>query len=394
MQSFAMQSWHRRFGKAAEHRILRRSGLSPRRPFRNGCNKAFVNWYVSGYPVVRPVVPHDTILSIMKSSFALLLLCVAAWGAPKSSALDIYFIDTEGGQATLFVSPSGESMLVDTGWPGFEGRDAKRIAAAAKVAGVTQIDYLVITHYHVDHAGGVPQLAALLPIKHFVDHGASFEHGANEDKLYEAYIKTRAAGEHLEVKAGDTIPVRGLTVKVLSAGGGLMAGKGEANPFCEGTKPRDMDPTENARSVGTLITYGKFRIVDLGDLTWNKEFELVCPQNRIGTVDVYLTTHHGMNMSGPEAIVHALHPKVAIMNNGAKKGGTPEAWKAVHSSPGLKDMWQLHTSVAGGTESNVDEQLIANPSQDGDAGNYIKLSAHADGKFTVTNSRNGVSRSY
>ena len=339
--------------------------------------------------------PHDTILSIMKSLSALLLLCAASiWGAPKSSTLDVYFIDTEGGQATLFVSPSGESMLVDTGWPGFEGRDAKRIAVAAKAAGVTQIDYLVITHYHTDHVGGVPQLAALLPIKHFVDHGTSFEHGANEDKLYEAYTKVRGGGAHLEVKAGDTIPVPGLTVKVLSAAGELMPGKGAANPFCEGTKMRDADPSENARSLGTLITYGKFRILDLGDLTWNKEYELVCPQNRIGTVDVYLTTHHGMNMSGPAAIVHALHPKVAIMNNGAKKGGTPEAWKTVHASPGLKDLWQLHTSVAGGTESNVEEQLIANPSQDGDAGHYIKLSAHADGKFTVTNSRNGVSRSY
>jgi len=329
----------------------------------------------------------------MKRCFALLLFSVA-WlmAAPKS--MDVYFIDTEGGQATLFVSPSGQSMLIDTGWPGFANRDAKRIAVAASAAGVKQIDYLVITHYHTDHVGGVPQLAALLPIKHFVDHGTSFEHGADADQLYQAYTKVRDAGVHVEVKPGDTIPVPGLKVKVLTAAGDVSTDKGTPNPFCAGTQMRAVDPSENARSLGTLITFGKFRMVDLGDLTWNKEYELMCPVNRIGTVDVYLTTHHGMNMSGPAAIVHALHPRVAIMNNGAKKGGTPEAWQTVHSSPGLKDMWQLHTSVSGGTQSNVDEQLIANPSEQGDAGNYLKLSAQEDGTFTVTNSRNGVSRSY
>ncbi len=329
----------------------------------------------------------------MKRWCALLFVsAAAAFAAPKT--LDVYFIDTEGGQATLFVSPSGQSMLIDTGWPGFESRDANRIAVAAKAAGVTQIDYLVITHYHTDHVGGVPQLAALLPIKHFVDHGTSFEHGADADQLFQAYTNVRASGKHIEVKPGDTIPISGLKVRVLTAAGNLITDGGKPNPYCEGTKMRDVDATENARSVGTLIMYGKFRIVDLGDLTWNKEYELVCPSNRIGTVDVYLTTHHGMNMSGPAAIVDALHPRVAIMNNGAKKGGTPEAWKVVHESPGLLDMWQLHTSEAGGTESNVSEQMIANPSASGDAGNYLKLSARDDGHFTVTNSRNGVSKSY
>jgi len=329
----------------------------------------------------------------MKRWCALLFVsAAAAFAAPKT--LDVYFIDTEGGQATLFVSPSGQSMLIDTGWPGFESRDANRIAVAAKAAGVTQIDYLVITHYHTDHVGGVPQLAALLPIKHFVDHGTSFEHGADADQLFQAYTNVRASGKHIEVKPGDTIPISGLKVRVLTAAGNLISDGGKPNPYCEGTKMRDVDATENARSLGTLITFGKFRIVDLGDLTWNKEYELVCPSNRIGTVDVYLTTHHGMNMSGPAAIVDALHPRVAIMNNGAKKGGTPEAWKVVHESPGLLDMWQLHTSEAGGTESNVSEQMIANPSASGDAGNYLKLSARDDGHFTVTNSRNGVSKSY
>ena len=329
----------------------------------------------------------------MKRLFGLLLFCASASiAAPKM--LTVYFIDTEGGQATLFVSPTGQSMLVDTGWPGFESRDAKRIAVAAKEAGVKQIDYLVVTHYHIDHAGGVPQLAALLPVKHFVDHGASFEHTPDGDKLFQAYSNARGAGEHMEVKPGDTIPVSGLKVRVLTAAGNQITDKGKPNPNCAGTVLREPDPSENARSVGTLITFGKFRLLDLGDLTWNKEYELVCPSNRIGTVDVYLTTHHGIDQSGLPALVDAVHPRVAIMNNGAKKGGSPAAWQTVKKSPGLLDLWQLHFAVAGGTENNVDEKLIANPTAQDDAGNYLKLTATEDGHFTVMNSRNGLTKSY
>ncbi len=315
-----------------------------------------------------------------------------------SGKLEVYFMDVEGGQATLFVAPSGESMLVDTGWPGANNRDADRIVAVARKAGLKQIDYLVITHFHTDHVGGVPQLAAKFPIRNFVDHGESIEHGAEEDALFNAYKDVRAKGKHIVVKPGDTIPIKGLKVQVLAAAGDEiskpLAGAGAANPFCAETKMRDADPGENARSVGTLITFGKFRIIDLGDLTWNKEFDLMCPNNRVGTVDVYLTTHHGMNMSGPAAIVHALHPRVAIMNNGARKGGTPEAWQVVHSSPDIQDIWQVHYAVEGGKENNVDEQFIANPTEQPDSGNYLMLSADANANFTVTNSRTGFSKSY
>lgn len=332
----------------------------------------------------------------MKALIPILAVLSVLPAAAAQKTLDVYFVDVEGGQATLFVSPSGESMLVDTGWAGFDNRDADRIAAVAKLAGVNQIDYLVITHYHADHVGGVPQLAAKIPIKHFVDHGEVLEPA--QQKLYLAYTNVRSSGKHIEVKPGDTVPVKGIQVKVLSAAGkeitAPLPGAGQQNEYCKDPQLRPLDDTENARSLGTLISYGKFRMIDLGDLTWNKEYEMMCPVNKIGHVDVYLVTHHGMNMSGHPAIVDALHAKVAIMNNGETKGGTPEAWTTIHNAPGLVDIWQLHTAAAGGTKTNTSPEMTANLSGTSDVGNWLKLSAQSDGAFTVTNGRTGVSKSY
>ena len=309
----------------------------------------------------------------------------------------MYFIDVEGGQATLFVSPSGESLLVDTGWPDANGRDADRIVSAAKLAGVKQIDFLVITHYHIDHVGGVPQLAARIPIRTFVDHGESVERGPQADQLVAAYRSVRDKGEHLLAKPGDLIPIRGIKVQVLTAAGNEISGPlpeaGAPNPLCAGTKRKSTDPSENAQSIGLLITYGKFRMIDLGDLTWNKELELACPDNKIGTIDAYLGTHHGLDLSGAPALVHALHPLVAIMDNGARKGGSPEAWQTVRSSPGLEDIWQLHYALQGGKANNTPEAFIANL-EENCKGNWIELSAEPDGQFTVTNGRNGMTKAY
>ncbi len=341
---------------------------------------------------------YDTISAMrIRANWLFLLLCgvQALWAA---RTLDIYFIDVEGGQATLVVSPSKQSLLVDTGWPGLNMRDANRIAAAAKHAGVKQIDYLVVTHYHADHVGGVPQLVAKLPVRNFVDHGDSVEHDSEANRLYHAYLKARATGAHLEVKPGDKIPVKGLEVTVLTSAGkeisSPLPGAGQANPECGKVKPMEADPSENAQSVGILIQYGSFRMVDLGDLTWNKENELVCPENKIGTVDLYLTTHHGMNISNSPAIVRALHPRVAIMNNGARKGGTPEAWEVVHESPGLQDIWQVHYSVEGGQDHNVPEAMIANVDEKDDTGNWLRVSADSNGDITVYNSRNKFAKTY
>ena len=327
------------------------------------------------------------------------LLCVAACMLPAAqtgTALNIVFIDVEGGQATLIVSPGGESMLVDAGYPGFDDRDADRIAVEAKRAGVSRIDYMVVTHYHRDHVGGVPAVAARLPIRTFVDHGATVEKGEQPDALFNAYLAVRQKGRHLPVRAGDRIPIAGIDVRVVASDGEVitkpMLAGGGANPLCKDFVRKDDDPTENARSVGIVVSYGGFRLIDLGDLTWNREYGLVCPINLIGPVDVYLTTHHGLSSSGSAVLVHALKPRAAIMNNGATKGGSPEAWRAVRSSPGLEDFWQLHYAVDAGSEHNSAGAFIAN--QDETTAHAIRLTAYQDGRFVVTNDRNRQSKTY
>ena len=335
----------------------------------------------------------------MQRSIVCVLALLFSTASPRAQApkpLDIYFIDVEGGQATLFVTSSGESILVDTGFPGFEDRDLNRVLATIKQAGLMKLDYLLVTHYHSDHAGNAAAIASRIPVGTFIDHGATVETTDAGTALYNGYLKGRATGKHILVKPGDKVPIRDLDVTIVASNGERitrpLSGPAAPNPSCAAFKPKDPDPSENARSVGSMIAFGRFRMADLGDLTWNKEQELVCPNNLLGTVDLYLTTHHGTDSSGPPAIVHALKPRVAIMNNGAKKGGSAEAWQTVHDSPGLEDLWQLHYAEAGGKDHNVGEAMIANP--DESAAHYIKVSAQRDGSFTVTNSRNKLTKSY
>jgi competence protein ComEC len=331
-----------------------------------------------------------------------ILLFALALAAPATQAtqsttekpLEIYFIDVEGGQATLFVTPAGRSMLIDTGFPGYQDRDINRILATMKQAGVSRLDDLLVTHFHLDHVGNAAALAAKVPVGTFVDHGDTVERDSKE--LLGPYDTARTSGKHLQAKPGDKVPIDGMEVTVVSAGGQHLAralpDAGAPNSLCAAFKPKEPDPSENAQSVGVVIAFGKFRMIDLGDLTWNKEQELVCPSNLIGSVDLYLTTHHGVAQSNAPVIVHALKPRVAIMNNGAKKGGSPEAWQVVHDSPGLEDLWQLHYAMAGGKDHNTAEQFIANP--DETTANRIKVTARRDGSFTVTNERNGLTKVY
>jgi beta-lactamase superfamily II metal-dependent hydrolase len=329
-------------------------------------------------------------------------LSMACWAQnPKGvgGTLKVYFVDVEGGQATLFVTPAGQSLLVDTGWGENEGRDAERIAAAMKDAGIKKIDYVLITHFHDDHVGGVPQLLERVPVGAFIDHGLNREDGSGPTRGYAAYEKAIAASKvkRIEAKPGDVLPIVGMKAVVVSADGNLiqkpLEGAGAANPFCKGAASKPADTTENARSVGVQITFGKLKLLDLGDLTWDKEMELVCPVNRIGKVDVYVVSHHGWDHSSSPAMVNAIGARIAIMNNGAKKGGSTSVLDTVSGAPGLETMWQLHFSEEGGEDHNTDDEYIANL-EGQENGSYLELTSAGDGSFDVLNSRTAETKHY
>jgi len=332
---------------------------------------------------------------------SLFIFTIASYSlaAPAPKPMQIYFIDVEGGQATLVVSPAGQSLLIDAGWPDADGRDADRILAAVHQAGLQQIDYVLITHYHRDHVGGIPQLVAGNGIKigTFLDHGPNLEDSEVTRTDYAAYEKAIAGHAHVVVKPGWGVPMKGIEVRVLAAAGDRITtplpNAGEANSYCKSEPTPAQDESENARSVGVLITYGKFRFLDLGDLTKKKELELACPNNLIGTVDLFLVTHHGFYESNSKALVWALHPRVAVFNNGARKGASPAAWQIVHDSPGLEDLWQLHYAAESDKDHNIDPEHIANPKENCE-GKYFKVTATPDGSFTLTNTRTSNEKSY
>ena len=331
-------------------------------------------------------------------ALTLAAIFVLPGSAQPARPLLIYAIDVEGGQSTLIVSPSGASLLVDTGWPTPDARDAKRIQAAMRDAGITRLDHVFITHFHVDHVGGVPNLVASgVPVGEFLDHGPNREDSDITRHDFAAYLKAIGTTSRRIVRPGDTIDLPGLKTIVLTADGEHIAAipgiKPEPNPLCA-TEPKwELDETENPRSAGFLLTYGKFRFLDLGDLTKAKEIPLVCPANLIGRVDLYLVNHHGFNLSNSRAFVHAIHPRAAIMDNGAHKAGSPEAWQTVHESPGLEDLWMLHTAEDSDAAHNSPDSVIANLKGTPD-GAYLKVSANADGSFSVFNSRTGQTKDY
>jgi beta-lactamase superfamily II metal-dependent hydrolase len=341
--------------------------------------------------------------------------------AQPSATLTIYYIDTEGGQSTLFVGPAGESLLVDSGNAG--DRDLGRIVETLKDAGVTRIDHLWTTHYHGDHVGALLALAKQFPVMRFYDHGAPNGNDRIVAPAFLAAYEELSRGKRTTVAPGDKVRMTGVDITTVASANRYVRSSlpgGGRNAFCAGVQPKDESKyidADNGDSAGFVLAYGRFRTVDLGDLTWNGELDLMCPTNRLGPVDVYLTSHHGLERSGSPALVHALQPRVAIMNNGTRKGGTPDAFRVLHESPGLEDLWQLHWSHNVGLENapavfiaNVEDAATAasvltapTPAPGGRGGAppaahspayLIKVTARPDGAFTVTNTRNGFSKTY
>jgi competence protein ComEC len=334
-------------------------------------------------------------------SLGLVLAAATLAAQPRSQNLDIYWIDTEGGAATLVVTPSGQTLLVDTGNPGPDDRDPKRIFEAAKSIGLQKIDMLLITHYHGDHVGGAPALSRMIQIEKFYDHGDSIEAGNSPQtaKLWADY-KSISEGKRVIVKPGDKIPLKGIDVTIVSANGEVIAkpiNGGGPNEFCKDAKQKDTDKTENGRSAGFLLTYGKFKFLDVGDLTWDREMMLACPTNKIGTVTLFQATHHGFvnGFSGPPALVWAIKPQVVVVNNGPRKGLERDAWDTITKISGLEDTWQIHRALKNDATHNTADAQTANLEETADCkGQWIKASVSKDGKFTITNGRNNFSKSY
>ena len=345
-----------------------------------------------------------TLLALM----VLLLASGQALGA-DANPLTIYFIDVEGGQSTLLVTPDRHSFLVDTGWAGGgkgfapgdpqQARDANRIMAALKDAGVSQIDFLLITHFHPDHDGGIAELGQLMPVGTFIDHGRPSEFARftspDIEPAYKAYVALRKGHAHIVPKPGERLPVPGLQVTVVSSAGRILRmplpGAGAENPTCGKARAlRAGDPFENPRSTGILVRFGEFSFLDVGDLTGGPLRGLVCPRSLIGPVDAYLVAHHGNNDAADPATLAAFGARAMIVNNGLTKGGGAFMFRALHGV-GAGDVWQLHETSNVGA-ANFPPAFIAN--LDLETSYWIKLEAQADGSFRVQNPRTEAWVSY
>ena len=330
------------------------------------------------------------------------LIGVLALGAvlagSQTGRLDVYFVDVEGGEATLIVTPSKRAVLIDGGWASFENRDARRVVAAARDAGVERLDYLIATHFHGDHIGAIPEIARRLPVATFVDNGKPLETTIDVVAPYVAYAAARAQAAHRVVKPGDRLFLDGVEIEVISSAGALAeAGSADRRPnsTCAGVEPGREAGGENHRSVGVRVSYGAFRFVDLGDLNRNPLVRLACPANLVGEADLFLLPHHGNGDGVVPAFLDAINARAIVSNNSATKGASSEGFAALHRLQGRSDVWQLHRSARRGVV-NFADQMIANleAGEAADGGHWIKASAGSDGSFTVTNSRNGFSKQY
>ena len=369
---------------------------------------------------------------LISIAFLLSVAPAATAQTPAPKTFDIYVVDVEGGDSVLFVSPSGESLLMDMAGGGTTTRDVDRVMDAVKDAHLTKLDNVLVTHWHGDHFRGLAELATRIPIGNFIDHGPDVQRNAEVHKFVTGdYAALYAKAKHTVVKPGDKLPIAGLDWRIVTAAGAViktpLPGGGIPNPSCATFTPIDKDDDggiENAMSVGSVIAFGKFRMAHMGDLTWNKEFDLMCPKNPIGNVDLWIVSNHGLRISNSEVLVHGLRPRVAILNDGTRKGAEPALMKSIYTIPGFENLWEIHFSLLSGQEYTVPGLFIANglddpqtampiapmpppldlyvpalprspdpPAHNGKA-YWIKVSAKSDGTFTVTNQRNNFSKTY
>ncbi|MGD0500869.1 MAG: MBL fold metallo-hydrolase [Bryobacteraceae bacterium] len=333
----------------------------------------------------------------------LVVLCGLLFAAilPAAKTLDMWVVDSEGAKSLLIVSPAGQSMLIDTGWPGFNGRDTDRILEACKAAGVKKLDVLVISHYDLDHVDNAPGIVAKIPVDLFVDHGPAAVHDPHTTAAVKAYDALWANAKHLVVKPGDKIPFKGAEALIVTSNGEALKtplkGAGKPNPACAGVERKtwgrsDEDASENGHALSILFTYGKFRMIDMADLTWNRELELMCPNNPIGLVDLFMVGNHGSDTATSPALVGGLRPLVAVMDNGVRKFGAAVVLQTLKKSPGMQAVYLEHWSAVAPNDNPPDE-YIANLQTSPD-GKWIKISAQSDGAFIVTNTRTGESKTY
>lgn len=322
--------------------------------------------------------------------------------AADRPGLEIVMIDTEGGAATLLVTAARQAVLVDTGNPGT--RDAERIVRAVKEVGLERIDHLVTTHWHSDHYGGVAALAERLPIEHFYDRG--IPERLQEDPQYFPLLiqsyKKAAGNRRTELKPGDALPLKqaeGMpetSAVCLTSARRVIGAKDRTrtNDCCGQNQPKPHDDTDNAKSISLLFRFGPFTFLDCGDLTWNVEYDLVCPYDPIGKIDVFQVTHHGLDTSNNPVLVNTVQPIVAIFNNGPRKGGTPAVMHTLRNLRELKAIYQLHRNETVGSELNASPAFIAN--HDGACqGKYVRVQVAKDGKsYTVQAGANGARTQY
>ncbi len=320
----------------------------------------------------------------------------------KNGRLDIYFIDVEGGASTLFVTPGGESLLIDSGYPDNNGRDRDRILKVAKqVAGLSHIDHAAVTHRHRDHYGNHAALSTQIKIKNFWDRG--IPDALQEDEQFEARIvdyRSASQNRSKTLKPGNALPLNSgntpLSVKIVTASRMVIPNTGKPTPYAELHEPLQQDKSDTAASLSFLLTFGNFKFLCCGDLTWNIEAKLMTPNNPIGQVDLFMVTHHGLPSSNNPVLVRAIDPVVAVMCNGPTKGGSLQTIQTLRKVKSLKHWYQLHRNVNLKPQQQAPAEFIANTEKTSDCkGVYVKASVAADANsYTVQIGPKGKVRTY